>query len=85
MDAAVSNPGDGLNLCAGQIVFLGDGEIIFFNLAAKINADLGYVGQGYALAKPNAVSMAVDANIFLADDAAEEFSDLGTGQDLADC
>ena len=82
MDAAMSNPGDGLNLSAGQIVFLSDGEIIFFDLAAKNNADLGNIGQGYALAKPNTVGMAIDANVHLADDATEELGDLGAGQDL---
>ena len=83
MDAAVCNPGDGLNLGAGQIVFLGDGEIIFFDLAAEIYADLRNIGQGYALAKPNTVSVAIDADILFSDDAAKELGDLRAGQDLA--
>ena len=79
MQPAPCNPGDGLNFISFEAVGFCDCNVICLDGAAKLDTDGRNFGQSHTLSEPDGVSVAIDANVIKAEDAIEEFTQLGAG------
>ena len=77
MHTAPCTPSDRLARTGSDSQLVGRGSVVRLDLTAQLHADGRDVSKARALALPDAEGMAVDADVWLANNAAREFAEFG--------